>query len=349
VQSAWKTGEPGCVFLDIVNKTNPLPGLGRIEACNPCVTADTWISTSSGPRKVKELVGKRGAAEKVLVPRTNEMVKSTGFFSTGIKPVFRILTDEGFEIKCTANHRLMAVDGTWIATENLRPGSTKLFIECKEQNWNGRGSSDEGYLLGCALGRKQKGETLADDIESMSKEFYRGFFRGLLDAKCPQHEHERLVLIHHEFSTLQRLQRMLCRLGVMSRICQSLSDSFELEISAGQPVRKFLQIVGLGEEKSSSREEEEEEKLEEVTVKEVQECGEAEVYDVTVEHEFHCYESNGFVSHNCGEQFLHDGDVCNLGSINLEKFVLDGKVNYDRLDKVTQLAVRMLDNVIDLS
>jgi ribonucleoside-diphosphate reductase alpha chain len=36
VNSAWKTGEPGCVFLDTVNQVNPLPGLGRIEACNPC-------------------------------------------------------------------------------------------------------------------------------------------------------------------------------------------------------------------------------------------------------------------------------------------------------------------------
>jgi ribonucleoside-diphosphate reductase alpha chain len=36
VDSAWKTGEPGCVFLDTVNRHNPLPGLGRIEACNPC-------------------------------------------------------------------------------------------------------------------------------------------------------------------------------------------------------------------------------------------------------------------------------------------------------------------------
>ncbi len=51
----------------------------------------------------------------------------------------------------------------------------------------------------------------------------------------------------------------------------------------------------------------------------------------------------------CGEQFLHDGDVCNLGSINLEKFAIDRKVDYDRLRYVTKFAVRMLDNVIDLT
>jgi ribonucleoside-diphosphate reductase alpha chain len=51
----------------------------------------------------------------------------------------------------------------------------------------------------------------------------------------------------------------------------------------------------------------------------------------------------------CGEQFLHDGDVCNLGSINLEKFVRDGKIDFDRLRYVSRIAVRMLDNVIDLT
>jgi ribonucleoside-diphosphate reductase alpha chain len=52
----------------------------------------------------------------------------------------------------------------------------------------------------------------------------------------------------------------------------------------------------------------------------------------------------------CGEQFLHDGDVCNLGSINLEKFVTEKQtVDYEKLSTVTKTAVRMLDNVIDLS
>jgi ribonucleoside-diphosphate reductase alpha chain len=36
VQSAWATGEPGIVFLDAINRDNPLPHLGEIEATNPC-------------------------------------------------------------------------------------------------------------------------------------------------------------------------------------------------------------------------------------------------------------------------------------------------------------------------
>jgi ribonucleoside-diphosphate reductase alpha chain len=34
--AAWKSGDPGVLFLDFVNEKNPVPGLGMIEATNPC-------------------------------------------------------------------------------------------------------------------------------------------------------------------------------------------------------------------------------------------------------------------------------------------------------------------------
>ncbi len=51
----------------------------------------------------------------------------------------------------------------------------------------------------------------------------------------------------------------------------------------------------------------------------------------------------------CGEQFLPAWGVCNLGHINLSRFVENGEVLWDDLKRAARLGVRFLDNIIDIT
>ena len=53
----------------------------------------------------------------------------------------------------------------------------------------------------------------------------------------------------------------------------------------------------------------------------------------------------------CAEVPLEDGGACNLGSLNLSRFIMDGyennaRINWDQLAESTELLTRFLDNVV---
>ena len=89
----------------------------------------------------------------------------------------------------------------------------------------------------------------------------------------------------------------------------------------------------------------------------VEPCGYEDVYNLTVD-DFHNYATitsvdnslmSGIIISNCGEQPLLAWESCNLGSIDVSKFINDGEINWNRLEKVVCTAVRFLDDVIDIN
>jgi len=62
VKAAWKTGDPGLLFLDTINRANPVPEAGRITATNPCgeLPLLPWESCNLGSINVSAMTGPRG-------------------------------------------------------------------------------------------------------------------------------------------------------------------------------------------------------------------------------------------------------------------------------------------------
>ncbi|MEB3292630.1 MAG: ribonucleoside-triphosphate reductase, adenosylcobalamin-dependent [Synechococcales bacterium] len=131
--------------------------LGRY-GLNPCVTADTWVHTEMGPRQVKDLIGQQHGTYI-----NGELFSTTvdGFFFSGVKPVVKLMTEEGYSLRLTGNHRLLKVVAQtqkaqyteWVETQDLQPGDRVLIHNHRGlQPWSGVGTAAEGWLLGNLIG-----------------------------------------------------------------------------------------------------------------------------------------------------------------------------------------------------
>lgn len=85
-----------------------------------------------------------------------------------------------------------------------------------------------------------------------------------------------------------------------------------------------------------------------VRVREVVPAGVSDVFCLT-EPETHSIIVNGLSTRQCGEQALSPYSNCCLGALVLPRFVVNGKMDWDKLDESVRLAVRYLDDTIDVA
>jgi ribonucleoside-diphosphate reductase alpha chain len=79
VDMAWRTGDPGIVFIDRIDKANPTPKLGRIESTNPCGEQPLlpYESCNLASINLSKMMKKKGAAYEIDYPKLAQTVKTS--------------------------------------------------------------------------------------------------------------------------------------------------------------------------------------------------------------------------------------------------------------------------------
>ncbi|HEY3991581.1 MAG TPA: LAGLIDADG family homing endonuclease, partial [Ktedonobacteraceae bacterium] len=171
--SAWESAEPGMVFMDRYNKLSNTWYYENIRCVNPCVTGDTLIYTDQGLQTAKELAeqttpvtvvspnitvrefalaGRAHNVSKTLTQtdHTIALREASHVFVTGVKPVYRLQTKEGYNLRLTDDHKVLTSQG-WKKAGDLLNGD-KIHLLNGQGAFGTIGNADLGAVLGWLIG-----------------------------------------------------------------------------------------------------------------------------------------------------------------------------------------------------
>jgi ribonucleoside-diphosphate reductase alpha chain len=238
--------------------------------------------------------------------------------------------------------------------------------------------------LAADYGLRPGAKHISPAIERGSSAFQAAFLRGLFDAdgsvQGDQQKGISVRLAQSSLADLGAVQRMLLRFGIAGTLYSERGPSgisllpdghggsrhyrtraqHELVI-ANENLSRFAECAGFSDGDKAARLQialsnyrrrlNRERFI--ATVVSIKDAGDAEVFDAAIPG-VNAFDANGFWAHNCGEQPLPPYGACLLGSVNLARFVEhpftpEARLDTARLAAVVPDAVRMMDNIIDIS
>jgi len=146
IKYAHHNGEPGALFIDAANRSNPVPHLYDLEATNPCFVGTTRVPTEYGLLTIAELADMEQGSFIVTDNRAlaNEQAgNSPGVALRAASPawmtrqqaqVLRLVTKQGYSVTATPDHRFLTPGG-YVALSDLQPGD-RVLLQSGEGIWS---------------------------------------------------------------------------------------------------------------------------------------------------------------------------------------------------------------------
>jgi ribonucleoside-diphosphate reductase alpha chain len=156
-EGTWGCGDPGVQYHDTVNKWHTCPNSAPINASNPCVTGDTKVLTREGRwKRIDSILNQN----QVILTNTGVINENeiTGSFETGVKPVYRLTTKSGYELKLTADHKVFTINRGFVQSCELTKDDFILLPEGEVAEIKEISNKEFYQILGLYLGDGGSGE-----------------------------------------------------------------------------------------------------------------------------------------------------------------------------------------------
>lgn len=382
IKNAHQSAEPGVLFWDTIIKESPADCYGeqwKTISTNPCFTGDTIIAVADGRNgvSIKELSDKN---EQFIVysarPKTYRKegwvteIKKAIAFKTGHKKVLKLVLSNGSSFKCTSDHLLAlsnkmyikAIDSIGLKLEKFYTFSNKNDNKSyRHINSKSNGYARQYRLIWEYFNGKYDGSffnvdhkndnSKQDNIENLQlcslKEHKEKTKRLGLDNPIHKIKGSEYLSL---YSRRSNIQANGAKYGWSKDKIEECLIEFDLKYGD-----KLLNLKKLDINVNYS---------EDVFVEDIIDCGDEDVYDLTVEDNHNFYiitktdddnylNCSGILVHNCGEIPLCAYDSCRLTAINLYSYVNDpftdkSTFDYELFKNHINKAQRLMDDLIDL-
>ena len=151
VDMAHKTADPGVLFIDTINKFNPLKKILKIDCTNPSLRAGTKVITDGGIYPIEQLENKKF----LVINQKGEYSPAKCFLSGKEKELFEITLMGGKKYYSTAEHKWPVLNNNIYEkrqTTDLKSGDYLPIVRMNSLGYGVKGNYDDGFVIGWNLG-----------------------------------------------------------------------------------------------------------------------------------------------------------------------------------------------------